>query len=154
MIEAVTGEAIPQFYKRRLLDPLGCSNMRVTDTSGGATSIPMDIARIGQMLLNRGQYGEMRFFSEQTFEKMLPEKLTKVLGPETGIEWGIGTTWSNESGLGEGTFGHGAASAATLRIDPVHDLVIVMTRNAAGTHFEKHHPQFIAAIVDGMAARE
>jgi CubicO group peptidase (beta-lactamase class C family) len=55
---------------------------------------------------------------------------------------------------GSGTFGHGAASAATLRIDPVNDLVIVMTRNAAGTHFDKYHPQFITAVVDGLAVLE
>lgn len=151
VIEAITGEAIPQFYKKHLLNPLGCSNTDVTDTSGGSFSTPMDIAKIGQMLLNRGAYGRMRFFSEQTFEKMLPVKLTKVLGPETKIEWGIGVTWFNDKGLGKGTFAHGAASAATLRIDPVNDLVIVMTRNVAGSNFKKYHPQFIASIVDGFA---
>jgi len=151
VIEAVSGEAIPQFYKHHLLDPLDCANTYVTDNAGGAESIPMDMARIGQMLLNRGAYGDRRFFREETFERMLPVKLTKVLGPDTEIEWGIGATWFNEPGLGEGTFGHGAASSATLRIDPVHDLVIVMTRNAAGTRFNDYHPQFIAAVVDGIA---
>ncbi|MFH1009363.1 MAG: serine hydrolase [Candidatus Latescibacterota bacterium] len=150
VMEAVSGEAIPQFYKRHLLDPLGCSNTQVTNMSWDASSTPMDIAKIGQMLVNRGAYGQMRFFSEQTFEKMLPEKLTKMLGPETAIEWGIGVTWANEPGLGKGTFGHGAASAATLRIDPVNDLVIVMTRNTAGTQYEKYYPQFIASIGDGI----
>jgi CubicO group peptidase (beta-lactamase class C family) len=151
VIETVTDEAIPQLYKKHLLNPLGCSNTDVTDTSGGSFSTPMDIAKIGQMLLNRGAYGRMRFFSEQTFEKMLPVRLTKLLGPETKIEWGIGATWFNDKGLGKGTFGHGAASAATLRIDRVNDLVIVMTRNRAGSNFSKYHPQFIAAIVDGLA---
>jgi hypothetical protein len=32
----------------------------------------------------------------------------------------------------------------------VNDLVIVMTRNSAGRNFEKHHPRFIRAVVDGM----
>jgi len=150
VIEAVSGEAIPQFFKRHLLDPLGCPNTDVVDTSAGSRSTPLDIAKIGQMLLNKGAYGDMRFFSEETFGKMLPQKLTKVLGPDTGIEWGIGMTWFGEKGLGKGTFGHGAASAATLRIDPVHDLVIVMTRNAAGRNFEKYHPQFIDTIVEGL----
>ena len=151
VIEAITGEAMPQFYKRHLLAPLECSNTEVIATSGDAFSVPGDIAKIGQMLLNRGAYGQMRFFSEETFKKMLPERLTKVLGPETKIEWGIGVTWFKDEGLGAGTFGHDAASAATLRIDPVNDLVIVMTRNTAGTNFKKYHPQFIASIVDGLA---
>jgi len=110
----------------------------------------MVIAKIGQMLLNKGKYGNMQFFSEETFAKMLPSKLTDVLGPDTNIERGIGVTWFDGEGLGKGTFGHGAASSATLRIDPINDLVIVMTRNTAGTNFGKYHPQFMKAIVDGI----
>lgn len=150
VIEAVTGIAVPQFYKQHLLGPLGCTNTHVTDTSGGARSVPLDMARIGQMLLNRGVYGGWRFFSEETFARMLPVRLTQVLGPETAIEWGIGTTWYRQDGLGEGTFGHGAASSATLRIDPANDLVIVMTRNTGGPQFGEYHPRFLAAIVEGI----
>lgn len=58
-----------------------------------------------------------------------------------------------ERGLGKGTFGHGAASGAILRIDPTDDLVIVMTRNAAGANFGNYHPQFIQAIADGILRR-
>ena len=141
VIEALTGEAIPTFYKRRLLDPLGCTNTHVTDTSGGAASVPADIARIAQMLLNRGAYGEWRFFSEETFAQMLPAK--QVLSSGHEVEWGIGATWHKGDGLGESTFGHGAASAATLRIDPENELIVVMTRNSAGTRFSDFHPQFL-----------
>ena len=141
VIEALTGEAIPMFYKRHLLDPLGCTNTHVTDTSGGAASVPADIARIAQMLLNRGAYGEWRFFSEETFAQMLPAK--QVLSNGQEVEWGIGATWHRKEGLGESTFGHGAASAATLRIDPENELIVVMTRNSAGTRFSDFHPQFL-----------
>lgn len=152
IIEAVSGEALPAFYKRHLLGPLGCTHTDVTDTSGGARSVPMDIAKIGQMLLNRGAYGDMRFFSPETFRKMLPAKLTKVLGPDAQIEWGIGCTWFTGEGLGAGTFGHGAASSATLRIDPTNNLVVVMTRNTAGANFDKYHRQFVAAIAESLPA--
>ena len=141
VIEALTGEAIPMFYKRHLLDPLGCTNTHVIDTSGGAASVPADIARIAQMLLNRGAYGDLRFFSEETFAQMLPAK--QVLSNGQEIEWGIGVTWFGKEGLGESTFGHGAASAATLRIDPENELIVVMTRNSAGTRFSDFHPQFL-----------
>ena len=146
VIEALTGEAIPQFYKRHLLDPLGCTNTHVDDTSGGAASVPADIARIGQMLLNRGAYGDDRFFSEETFEKMLPVELSRILGPDVTTEWGMGTTWFKDEGLGDSTFGHGAASAATLRIDPDNELIVVMTRNASGTQFAEYHPRFLEMV--------
>ncbi|MDQ1316850.1 MAG: Serine hydrolase [Candidatus Poribacteria bacterium] len=153
VIEMVSGEALPQFFKHHLLDPLGCTNTSVTTMSWDTRSIPMDIAKIGQMLLNKGKYGNMQFFSEETFAKMLPKKLDDILGPDTKIEWGIGATWFDGEGLGKGTFGHGAASSATLRIDPVNDLVIVMTRNSAGKNFGKYHPQFLKAIVDGLESK-
>ena len=153
VIEMLSGEALPKFFKHHLLDPLGCTNTSVTTMSWDTRSIPMDIAKIGQMLLNKGKYGNMQFFSEETFAKMLPKRLDDILGPDTKIEWGIGVTWYDGEGLGKGTFGHGAASSATLRIDPVNDLVIVMTRNSAGKNFGKYHPQFIKAIVDGMESK-
>lgn len=103
------------------------------------------------MLLNKGAYGRMRFFSEETFKEFLPQKLTKTLGPDTGIIYGIGTRWFGEAGLGEGAFGHAAASSATIRIVPAHDMVICMTRNSAGSNFDKYHQRFIDAIVNGIA---
>ena len=151
IVESITGEALPQFYKHHLLDPLGCASTDVTNSSYDAQSTPMDIAKIGQMLLNCGSYGEKRFMREETFQQMLPVRLTKLLGPDTSIEWGMGIVWYKDEGLGKGTFGHGAASSATLRMDPEHDLVIVMCRNAAGSHFADYHRKFLAAIMENLA---
>jgi CubicO group peptidase (beta-lactamase class C family) len=153
IIETVTGEAVPTFFVNHLLEPLGCEHTDVLDTSATARSVPLDIAKIGQMLLNQGAYGHMRFFSEETFEKMMPEKLTELLGPAgEGIEWGIGVVWMNVKGFGEKTFGHGAASAATLLIDPDNKLVIVMTRDSAGKNFTEYNERFLSAIVANLAS--
>ena len=151
VLEAVSGESLPNFYLNHLFRPPGCDNTTAGSASHDAQSVPLDMARMGQMLLNKGAYGPHRFFSEETFEKMLPRRLTKVLGPDTKEVYGIGTSFFGDEGLGEGTFAHGAASAATTRIDPVNDLVISMTRNTAGSNFQKYHQRFIGAIVDGMA---
>ena len=140
-VEAVSGEALPQFYKRHLIDPLGLKHTEVTRMGFGTRSIPMDMARIGQMLLNRGAYGTRRFFSEETFRKMLP----------VGDRRGIGTVSLSESGLSDRTFGHPGASKATIRIDPENDLVIVMCRNSEGANYDKYHGKFIQTVVDGLA---
>lgn len=150
VIEQVSGEALPQFYKRHLLDPLGMTHTAAADTCGFIFSTPDDIAAWAQMLLNKGAYGRNRFFSEATFEKMKPQSLEPLLGPGTDLEWGIGMVWMPEPGLSPKTFGHGAASAATLRIDPDNNLVIVMTRNNAGSHYWEYHPKFIKAITDNL----
>lgn len=150
IIEQITGEAQPVYAKRHLLEPLGCRNTDIVDMSAYSRSVPMDMARIGQMLLNKGAYGDMRFFSEATFERMLPVKLTGILGPDTEVEWGIGPVKVNAPGFSAKTFGHGAASAATFFIDPENDLVVVMTRDSGGPRFAEFHPRFCAAIVEGI----
>ena len=43
-----------------------------------AFSTPMDMARFGQMLLNRGGYGGYHFFSPETFEAMMPRPLSET----------------------------------------------------------------------------
>lgn len=150
VIEAVSGEALPQFYRSHLLGPLGMEHTGVATMSWDTASVPLDIARAAQMLLNRGAYGSLRFFSEETFEQMLPRRLEATLGPDTTEEYGIGTSYFRGEGLGEGTFGHGAASSSTLRIDPEHELVIVMARNDAGENFNEFHPRFLNAIAAGL----
>jgi len=153
IVETVSGEALPQCYKNHLLGPLGMNDTTVTTSSWDTQSVPLDMAKFGQMLLNGGAYGDMLFFSEDTFRQMLPEKLTKVLGPDTEVVWGIGLTpvdWLDTQALSPAAFGHGAASSATLAIDPVNDLVVVMTRNTAGRNFGTYNPRFFAAIAEGM----
>lgn len=150
IIEVSSGEAIPLFHKHHLLDPLGCENLDVFGNSWDSRAAPMDLAKIGQMLLNRGAYGDMQFFREETFQQMLPQKLTKVLGPDTSVEAGIGCYWMSEKEFGKGTFGHGAASSADLLISPEKDLVVVMTRNTAGENFGEYHQKFLEAVVEAI----
>lgn len=150
IIELISGETIPEFYKKHLLHPLNCNNTIVTGTAGDASSTPMDMAVISQMLLNKGAYGNKRFFNEETFHKMLPLNLSDQIGKNTTRCYGVGTKWFDKEGFGKGTFGHTAASKATLRIDPENNLIVIMTRDRGGSNFEKYHPQFIKAVVDGI----
>ena len=150
ILEQMTGLTLPELYKKYLFDPLGCESIESVDASAMTWSNACDLARIGQLLANRGSYGNQRFFSEETFEKMLPRKLDRLLGPDTEVTWGIGLTWFRGDGLSDRTIGHGSASSCTLRVDLENDLVITMTRATAGRNFRKYHPQFIRAITDGI----
>jgi CubicO group peptidase (beta-lactamase class C family) len=147
IIENISGEAVPLFFQRHLLTPLGCTNTDVVGTHADAFSVPLDIARFGQMLLNQGTYGKQRFFKEETFRKMLPQKLSEVLGPDAKDitrTFGIGLDGKPEQ------FGHGAASAATFHVNRTDDLVVIMTRNKMGKLQDKHNGKFWQAIRDGM----
>jgi len=151
ILELMSGETLPEFFRNHLLGPLGCEDTNVDDAAGGANSIPLDMARICQMLLQKGAYGDMRFFSESAFEQMLPKPFEEGM---PNVPWGgyqgIGTGFFHGEGLGEGTFAHGAASGAFTRIDPVNDMVIVMTRNSRGENFSKYDKGFFEIIVDGL----
>jgi CubicO group peptidase (beta-lactamase class C family) len=150
ILELVSGEALPLFYRNHLLGPLGMDHTEAIDSGGATMSTPLDMAKLGQMLLNRGSYGNMRFFSQETFEKMLPRPLTAKLGPDAHTVYGFGCTWFEGHGLGEGTFGHGAASSATLRINPEHKLVIVICRNRGGRNFGTYHGRFLETVTGAI----
>ena len=155
IMEAVSGEAMESFYRNHLLDPLGCSDRTsVRDGGGGAASVPLDMARIGQLLLNRGSYGDKLFFGPQTLEQLLPKPLACVMDVDPSIDQitGLGCVWLDDGGiLPQDSFGHGAASSATLRVVPSKDLVISMTRNNAGRNFSVYHPRFIRSVVEAIA---
>jgi len=149
-----TGESISIFARDHLLHPLGCHHTEVFNTGGSTQSTSIDLARICQMLLNRGAYGDKRYFSEKTFEEMLPRRLTKTLGLYTNDKvWGFGTHPQKVDGLSHFTFGHAGYYRSTNFIDPVNDLVVVMLRIGAGTNYDKYHPQFLRLIVDGLVDR-
>lgn len=150
VMEMVSGESLPTFYHNHLFGPLGMTHTTVPDGSAHGFSTPRDMAAFGQMLLNKGSYGPWRFFRPETFEQMLPRPLRETAGLDTDRTWGVGAVWMGGHGLSERTFGHGAASAATLRIDPENELVIVMTRNAAGEHYGTYHPRFLEIIAEHL----
>jgi CubicO group peptidase (beta-lactamase class C family) len=153
IIELMSGEVLPRFYRNHLLDPLGCTNTEVMGNAGDAFSTPLDMATIGQMLLNGGAYGDKRFFSEETFEQMLPRPYPDMPGLMAGLEYGVGTSRYDKTvalGFGEDCFGHGAGSNASFLIDPTHDLILVVTRNRGGEHFDKYKGLFIRAVLDSL----
>ncbi len=53
ILELVSGEALPSYYKHHLLDPLGLVNTEVVGSSADARSTARDMATIGQMLLEQ-----------------------------------------------------------------------------------------------------
>jgi CubicO group peptidase (beta-lactamase class C family) len=143
IIEAVSGEAVPLFFQRHLLGPLGCTGTDVVGTQADAYSIPLDMAKIGQLLLNRGSYGPHRFFSEETFAQMLPRPLG-LPGKDAKRTFGVGLDGK------EDRFGHGAASAATFHVDRIQELVVVMTRNKMGKNQGRYNGKFWETLQAGI----
>jgi CubicO group peptidase (beta-lactamase class C family) len=159
IIESVSGEALAAFYRNHLFGPLGCKHTTARGAGGDAWSTPLELARIGQMLLNKGAYGKMRFFSQATMAKMLPTSLADLPEPSRPWPreaWGIGVAVMGDeyagaaapyAAFGRQAFGHGAASSTTFVIDPKRDLVVVVTRNRAGRDFARYATKLTETIL-------
>ena len=166
VMEVVSGKSILRLMHENFFGPLGMKNTTIDDMGGATTttrSTAEDLARIGQLLLNKGSYGELDFFSPEAFEKLLPQPLNRFY-PKIKSEWGIGLVWmrqrhpkagendvpADKTVLSRNVIGHGAASSAILRVDLDNDLVITQTRNRAGIAYKKYVVQFLMAIEDGL----
>ena len=143
IMERMTGRAVPYLFREYLFAPLGMRTAYSDNTYGGLYCSALDLARVGQLLLHKGTYNGVRFFSAQSFEKMLPAPL-----PVSDRRWGIGTTPMGGNGLSESAFGHAAASGTIFRVDPRNDLVIVSARNRPGTS----HDEFANALIESCTA--
>jgi len=152
VIEAVSGESLPAFTKAHLLDPLGMRDTDVVGTSQDAMTTPLDLARVGQLLLNGGAYGDFRYFEYEAFQELLPRPLKSVI-PGTYRQYGMGTTYHRDEGLGEGTFGHGSATSSIFRVDPVNELVIVVTRWQQGAGYAEHKQRLFDTIVSHLSTK-
>jgi hypothetical protein len=139
IIERITGKAVPYLFQENIFSPLGMSSAYSDNTYGGLYCSSIDLAKFGQMLLNKGTYNGFKLFSQHTFEKMLPIKV--MVGDR---EWGIGTSRMSGNGLSENAFGHGAASGTTFIIDPESDLIIISARNKPG----KSHDEFESTLIE------
>jgi CubicO group peptidase (beta-lactamase class C family) len=148
VIERVSARAVPDLFDELLLTPLGMEHATVDNTYGGLYAPAPELARLGQMLLNRGAYGDTRFLSDSAFAAFLPRPVA-LAGSGQQKQLGVGVGYMGEHGLGSGTFGHSAASGALFRVDPEHRLVIVLGRNSEGDDrgmYRRFADRFLRAV--------
>jgi CubicO group peptidase (beta-lactamase class C family) len=148
VLEAASGESFPAFASHHLLVPLGMTHTRVTNAGGHNATTSLDFAKFGQLLLNGGTYANLRFFSQSTFNQMLP-----TTDPTSGApRRGIGLMWMpwQKFGFAPGTFGHNAGNSSVLGIDPVHDLVVVIVSGGERKDFDGQAAPFYRAVIQAM----
>jgi CubicO group peptidase (beta-lactamase class C family) len=154
LMEMVSGEALPYLYQNHLFAPLGCRHTQADLSSFGSKSIPLELGRIGQMMLNGGSYGDKQFFGPATLQQMLPVAGKDRIGPEPEFRWGMGIKQMDDDSLSPRAFGHSGGSGSFLIIDPAHDLVIAHTRLTEGRSYKdflKQRSRVIGAIVSAIA---
>ena len=126
----------------RFFEGLGSRQMQETPYAGmGLFSTPRDMTVFGQMILNRGRYGDTRVLSPAAVAAMTRDQIPGTKALFLGYEkdrasWGYGfcvaspTKWTYFDGSLHplGTICHPGAGTSNLWIDFDHELV--------GTYFE------------------
>ena len=157
IMEMMSGEAMPYFYQNHLYRPLGCANSKFNYPATGSSGTAIDMARIGQMLLNGGSYGDKYFFSPKTLAQMMPIPGKDRFPPDQTLRWGVGIKTLDADGLSDQAFGHSGGSGSLLMIDPKSDLVIAVARNAEGVAFSlflKQRAKLIGAVLAAIDRTE
>lgn len=164
VMEIASGKSIFRLMRENFFEPLQLKNTVLEEDLGfSCNGTAWDLAMIGQLLLNKGSYGDLEFFSPETFEKITPKPL-KDFYPDVDVEWGIGITWMRqahpEAGkndvpkdktvLSKNIIGHGSATSAVLRVDLDNELVITQTRRIAGKEYGKYLLKLLQTIEQGL----
>jgi len=153
LMEMISGQSVPRLYRRHLTEPLGCADTDCFIPTGGSLSTSLDLARIGQMCLNGGSYGDMRFFHPQALRAMMPVPGRDRFEPDVNIRWGVGIKQFDIDGLSDQAYGHPGASGSFLVIDPKYDLVVSMIRFEEGNDFPdflKRKSVILKTILDSI----
>jgi CubicO group peptidase (beta-lactamase class C family) len=157
IMENVSGEALQYLYRNHLFLPLGCRQMRADRSSYGSWGTAEELARIGQMALNGGSYGDKRFFGPKTLAKIIPVSGKDHIGEDKTIRWGVGSKLQDGDGLGPRSFGHSGATGSFLFIDPDRELVIASARSNEGPSYQKFLEQrarVLRTIVGQVVTRD
>jgi CubicO group peptidase (beta-lactamase class C family) len=162
-MEIVAGRSAPHLYHEHLFEPLGMGDVPVDQSSAGMQFTARELAAMAQLLTNRGSYGDKEFFTQQTFDSLLPEPLGRRY-PGVTEEEGVGMHWMRHTrpGAPAGStrpedlifnpplLGHGSLTSCLFLADPAWGLVITQVRKTGGPRFADWSVKFLKAIKDGM----
>jgi CubicO group peptidase (beta-lactamase class C family) len=162
-MEIVTGKTARKVIRDHLFRPLGFGDVPVEGFGAGISPTSWELGVLAQLLINKGRYGNLEFFSAETFERHLPEDLSKRY-PNVHEEYGLGIGWRPERKPGasadstrpedfffsQRTLGHGSISQCLLRADLDQELIVVMIRKQAGPRFNEWIHKFYRAVSDSV----
>ena len=163
VMEIITGKSVFRLFHEYLYEPLGMKNTYHEWALGYSVhTTAYDLAILAQMLLQEGKYGGKKYFSKETFKKLLPLNL-KDMYPDLryknswdenqpkgiGIvmqNWEIKDNSSKKFLLSDQVIGHGSATSSVFRIDLINKIVITQSRRMGKSNFGDHFLKVYEAI--------
>jgi CubicO group peptidase (beta-lactamase class C family) len=151
LMEDELGLPIAKLNKELLFEPLGIGGAEQVDAAGGGELTALELATIGQMLLNRGSYGNLQWMRPDTFDKMLPIEAWGVRGG-IGFEWLGDGSLAGQTVLPKNTFGHQMGDSGIFRMVPDDGLILVWSPQYAGPRAlgQKYNELIFRTILNRM----
>jgi CubicO group peptidase (beta-lactamase class C family) len=149
ILEDVTGQDVRHLFQNFIFNPMQLMHSYSTSANGVGWMPPLELAEVGQMLLNKGSYGNVQLMRPETFEQMLP---TDKWGPRGGV----GLVSLGGNGLPRDTFGYTTHHSGVFRMVPEEKLVIVVS-SASALHFDfrnKYEGRLFKIIMKGIATSD
>ena len=138
------GKSVPDVFKENIMDPIGASNTwkwhgydnsyvdingkKVQSVTGGTRwgggfwTNSEDIARVGLLILNHGNWNGRQLISEQWLADAVKPS---ALGPDYGYCWWLNTKKNKWPNLPANSFAAVGNGGNTIWISPSHNLVVV-----------------------------
>jgi CubicO group peptidase (beta-lactamase class C family) len=131
IVQKVTGTKLVDYLGPRLFDPLGIQSPRWDESTDGVSLggfglnvTTEDIARFGQLYLQKGRWNGERILSEEWVQAATARQVSNGSSPDSDWEQGYGYQfWRCRNGVyrGDGAFGQYCI------VLPEHDAVIAIT---------------------------
>ena len=94
ILEEATGMTVADYAKVNLFEPLGISQYEWkayadghTNTDGGLFLRPRDMAKIGQLMLNKGQWNGVQIIPAEWVAESTQARISAGLGVQYGYQW-------------------------------------------------------------------
>ena len=154
-MEIITGKSFIRLFQEHLFMPIKGDNIFIDDLGTSASMTVRDLAKLASILANKGVYGEKRFFSEDTFEKLLPLPVTKFFPDIKTTSWikrlpehGVGLHRFDDN---KGYLSHGSATRCVFAINPKDKTIIIMTRNSFDElTYDQNFGKMLSFIEEGI----
>lgn len=125
---------------------------------GGLSSTAYDYAVFLQMLLNEGEYNDVRLLTPNTVRLMITNQIGDLFVGEDD-KFGFGFSLVTEEGSRNtpsrpGTFAWGGAFSTTYWVDPEEELVVLLYRQMWGSHISDIDKAFKPLVYQAMEGGE